>query len=178
MVRGVMGGVGAVVALFGVLLFAIFITTFLTGGNARMGLGTSAGLSIFFGGVTVSGAYLWWQMLGSGPAHSSAAQPGTGSAGAPGLPAGRQSVSAPAAPLASSVEHERRVLQLAESEHGRVTIPEVATHCAMTIEESKHELHQLVLQGVAEIYVTDSGVPVYVFPGFMSDEEKARAAGF
>ena len=56
------------------------------------------------------------------------------------------------------------MLRLAEQEHGRVTVPEVAARCHMTIEEAKTELDRLVLHQVAEIQVTGSGVLVYVFP--------------
>jgi hypothetical protein len=69
-------------------------------------------------------------------------------------------------------------LRLAEQEHGRVTIPEVAARCTMTFEESKTELDRLVLHQVAEIQVTASGVLVYVFPGFLSDKDKAGATEF
>ena len=70
------------------------------------------------------------------------------------------------------------MLRLAEIEHGRVTIPEVAARCTMTVEESKEELDRLVLNEVAEIQVTETGVLVYVFPGFLSDKDKARATDF
>ena len=48
----------------------------------------------------------------------------------------------------------------------------------MTIEESKTELDRLVLNEVAEIQVTERGVLVYVFRGFLSDKDKARAGDF
>ena len=75
-------------------------------------------------------------------------------------------------------DRERQVLRFAESEHGRVTIPETATRCDMTIAEAKATLDRLVLAGAATINVTQSGVLVYVFPGFLSDEDKANARGF
>ena len=68
------------------------------------------------------------------------------------------------------------MLRFAEAEHGRVTVPEVATSCDMTIAEAKATLDRLVTQQAATIQVTQAGVLVYVFPGFLSDDDKARAA--
>lgn len=70
------------------------------------------------------------------------------------------------------------MLRFAETERGRVTVPEVATGCDMSLAHAKETLDRLVLLHVAEIRVTESGVLVYVFPGFLSDEEKARATDF
>ena len=64
------------------------------------------------------------------------------------------------------------MLRFAEAEHGRVTIPEVATRCNMTIVDSKATLDRLVLVEVAEIQVTQSGVLVYVFPRSLSRRER------
>jgi hypothetical protein len=50
--------------------------------------------------------------------------------------------------------------------------------CDLTIAEAKAELDRLAAAQVAQIQVTQNGVLVYVFPGFLSDEEKARAQDF
>jgi hypothetical protein len=177
--RGLFGGLGAAVALVGALFFVYFVIELSRGGNGKTEPGVYAGLIVFFGGIMASGIYLFWRMLvARSAAASGAARPGMGSAGGRRRPAGQQSTAQPDRPPADAAERERRVLKLVEREHGRVTIPEVASHCVMTIEESKRELDRLVLQQVAEIQVTASGVLVYVFPGFLSDEDKARASDF
>jgi hypothetical protein len=48
----------------------------------------------------------------------------------------------------------------------------------MTIAEAKATLDRLVLQQAATIQVTQAGILVYVFPGFLSDDEKASATDF
>lgn len=75
-------------------------------------------------------------------------------------------------------DREGRVLRFAESEHGRVTIPEVATGCNMSVADSKETLDRLASMRVAEKRITQYGGLVYVFPGFMTDEEKAQATDF
>ena len=128
-----------------------------------------------------AGAYLAWRMLRPRPAAAGAARPGAEPAGPTDdgrRPARRPASRERTAPPANAAERERRVLRLAELEHGRVTVPEVAARCTMTMEESKAELDRLVLDEVAEIQVTASGVLVYVFPGFLSDKDKARATDF
>jgi hypothetical protein len=178
MERGIFGALGIVVALFGTLFLVFFVSEFATGGNGRTQPPVYVGLIVFFGGVTASGAYLFWHMLLRRPAASGAARPGVGSSGRAHRAAGQQTTSPADGPPATAAERERRVLRLAEAEHGRVTIPEVAARCTMTLDESKRELDRLVLHQVAEIQVTASGVLVYVFPGFLSDQDKSRASDF
>ena len=49
----------------------------------------------------------------------------------------------------------------------------------MTIAESKAELRSPDGGGATTgVQVTEAGVLVYVFPGFLSDEDKARATDF
>jgi hypothetical protein len=78
----------------------------------------------------------------------------------------------------TEAEREHRVLRYAETERGRVTIAEVAASCDMTVAEAKGTLNRLVTMEAATICVAESGVLVYVFPGFLSDEDKARATDF
>ena len=183
MERGLLVALGIAMSLFGGLFFIYFITEFARGGDGKTQPGVYAGLIVFFGGVLASGVFLAWRMFRRQPATSGASRPGSGPiAGA--HRAGRRDAGrrgqAPDGPLppTTQAERERRVLRLAEQEHGRVTIPEVATRCPMTIAESKAELDRLVLHQVAEVQVTTNGVLVYVFPGFLSDADKARATDF
>jgi hypothetical protein len=180
MERGLLGALGIIIALVGALFFVFFITEFSSGGDGKTEPGVYAGLIVFFGGMLAAGGYLAWRMLRPRPATSGAARPGAGQAGSARRTSGPRGSGQPASgsPPANAAERERRVLRLAEQEHGRVTIPEVAARCTMTFEESKTELDRLVLHQVAEIQVTASGVLVYVFPGFLSDKDKAGATEF
>jgi hypothetical protein len=78
----------------------------------------------------------------------------------------------------SEADRERQVLRYAETEHGRLTVSEVAAGCDMTIAEAKSTLDRLVTLEAATIQVAESGILVYVFPGFLSDEDKTRAGDF
>jgi hypothetical protein len=177
--RGLLGALGIAIALFGALFFVYFVSEWSSGGDGKTTPGVYAGLIVFFGGLTAAGAFLTWRMLRPRPASSGVARPGAQHAGSgrrrqrPGAPG-----EAATAPAANAAERERRVLRLAERERGRVTVPEVAARCSMTFEEAKSELDRLVLHQVAEIQVTTGGVLVYVFPGFLSDRDKAAASDF
>ena len=180
MERGLLGALGIIVALFGALFFVYFITEWSSGGDGKTQPSVYAGLIVFFGGLMTAGAYLAWRMLRPQPTASGAARPGAGQAGPARRAGGRRGSGQPESPPppADEAERERRVLRLAEQEHGRVTVPEVAARCGMTFEEAKTALDRLVLHQVAEIQVTASGVLVYVFRGFLSDKDKAGATDF
>jgi hypothetical protein len=168
MERGLLGALGVIIALVGGLFFTVFAVEAASGGNGRTEPGVYAGLIVVFGGLTAAGLYLAWRMLGPRPSAFGAFRPGSsGGTGRAARPA--------ATPEA---DRERRVLRLAEKERGRVTVPEVAARCDMTVEEAKAILDRLVVHDVAEIHVTDGGVLVYVFPGFLSDRDKAQARDF
>jgi hypothetical protein len=172
MERALLAVVGIVMALFGGLLLAVTITEVVTGGDPDTKPDIYAGLFVFFGGMTLAGVYLAWRMLRPQPTTSGAARPGAAQASGDGAD------QPGSAPPADEAERERRVLRLAEREDGRVTIPEAAARCTMTIEEAKETLDRLVLHDVAEIQVAESGVLVYVFRGFLSDKDKASATDF
>jgi hypothetical protein len=162
MERGCLAAVGIGMALFSAFFVAAAVVESATGGDGKTSPGVYAGLIVFFGGIMVLGGYLAWRMLRPRPAHAGAGQAGGSPAQAPRTDATR----------------ERDVLRFAEAEHGRVTIPEVAARCDMTVLEAKATLDRLVLHQVAEIQVTPAGVLVYVFPGFLSDSDKAGATDF
>jgi hypothetical protein len=177
MERGLLGGIGVAMALFGGMFSAIYVGD-LFSTPRKYELGIDIGLIVFFGGMTLAGIYMAWQMYRTQPAATGAARPGT-----VGQAAGRQGrrqreQDGSPVPPASPAERERRVLQYAEREHGRVTVPEVAANCGMTIAEAKLELDRLAASGAADLRVTEHGVLVYVFAGFLSDEEKSRASDF
>jgi hypothetical protein len=162
MERGCLTAVGAMIALVSAFFVAAAVVESATGGDGETSPGVYAGLIVFFGGTFVGGAYLVWRMLQKRPATSGASGPAAEQPPAPPTEADR----------------ERQVLRFAETEHGRVTIPEVAARCDMTIAEAKATLDRLVTLQAATIQVTSAGVLVYVFPGFLSDEDKSRAADF
>jgi hypothetical protein len=174
MERGLLGALGIGIALFGALFFFYFSTELATGGDGKTRPGVLVGLIVFFGGMLATGLYLAWRMFRTRPASP----PTTGAARPGSSTGGSQGGSAPPSPPRTDAERERRVLHLAQREHGRVTIPEVASRCDMTIAESKATLDGLVLNHVAEIQVTPGGVLVYVFAGFLSDSDKASATDF
>ena len=147
-----LGIAGLVVALFAALFFTVAITELATGGDGKTSLGVYVGLIVFLGLTMAAGAWLAWTRLWQAPGRAGHRPP----------------------PM-SDAEREQRVLDLAERQGGRVTVAEVASRCDLTVDASKAALDQLVLHGVAELQVSEQGVLVYVFPGFLSDEEKARA---
>jgi hypothetical protein len=159
--QGCLAAIGAMIALVSAFFVAAALVESAAGGDGKTSPGVYAGLIAFFGGTFVAGVYLVWYTLGkraatsgtSGPAHEASAPP-------------------------TEADRERQVLQYVESEHGRVTIPEVAARCDMTIADAKATLDRLVSQEAATMQVTEAGVLVYVFPGFLSDEDKARAGDF
>ena len=178
--RGLLGALSIVMSLFGGLFFVLFVGTFASGGDGKTEAPVYVGLIVFFGGMTAAGLFLAWRIFRPVAASFGTTRPGTGATGSAPRPAYRPTPAHPPgpnrpAPPANAAERERRVLRLVEEEHGRVTIPEVAVRCGMTIEESKLELDRMVLHGVAQIHMTENGVLVYVFSGFMSDDEKAQA---
>ncbi len=149
-----LGVAGLVVALISAFFFAAALTELATGGDGTTSTGVYVGLIVFFGLAMAAGAWLAWTRLWRAPGRAGHRPP----------------------PL-SEAEREQRILDLAERQGGRVTVAEAASRCDLTVAESKAALDRLVLHGVAELRVSEGGVLVYVFPGFLSDDEKARASG-
>jgi hypothetical protein len=162
MERGCLAAVGVASVLVSGFFVAGAVVEVASGGDGKTQPAAYAALIAFFGGLLVAGAYLTWRMVHQRQESPAAARP----------------AAERAAPQRAEADRERRVLRVAQKEHGRVTIPEVATHCDMTIAEAKATLDRLVLSEVAEIRVTERGVLVYVFPGFLSEKEKESATDF
>ena len=148
-----LGMLGLVVGLVSALFFAIAVTEFASGGDGTTSTPVYVGMIVFFGLALAAGAWLAWTRLWR----------------APGSTGGRP-------PRMTDAEREQRILDLAERQHGRVTVAEVAARCDLTVQASKAALDNLVLHGVAELRVSETGVLVYVFPGFLSDDDKAAAS--
>lgn len=66
-------------------------------------------------------------------------------------------------PSRANVQLENRLLQVAYAHRGRLTVPQVALHCQVSIEESRELLERMVTQGVAVPQVDDDGTITYVF---------------
>ena len=74
---------------------------------------------------------------------------------------------------ADDVEH--RVLALAATNEGRITVAELALHAAITLEQAELALDGLAARGRADVEVTASGETVYRVRGLMSAGEKSTA---
>jgi hypothetical protein len=66
-------------------------------------------------------------------------------------------------PARPNVQLENRLLQVAYAHRGRLSVPQVALHCQVSIEESREVLERMVSQGVAVPQVDDDGTITYVF---------------
>lgn len=169
MERVLLAAVGGGMTLVGGLFAAYFLGQ-LTSGTSRNTPGINAGLVALFGGLLAAGLFLLWRALRSVRVDGGdIVRPDAASANA-GPPT-------PPSPSTDG-ERERAVLRMAEHEHGRVTLPEVAARCNLTVAEAKVVLDRLVDQQVAHREPTASGGLRYVFRGFLTDEEKARAGDF
>jgi hypothetical protein len=145
--RVVLGWIGIALVLFSLFMVATAIVEILGGGDGKTQPSVYAGLIVFFTGTGVVGAWLIWTNFRKRRAR----------------------------PVSAPVDRDQCILDLARSAHGRVTVAEVASHCDLTLDESKKALDQFAVHDVAEVYVSADGVMVYCFPGFMSDEETRRA---
>ncbi len=149
-----LGVLGAGVAFFSAIFAAALFGELVTGGDGKTSFGAYLGLLVFLSLTLAGGAWLAWTRLWRAPGR-----------------AGHRK------PTPDAAEREQRILDLAEQRTGRVTVAEVASKCDLTVDQSKAALDTLVLQGITELQVSESGVLVYVFPGFLSDDEKSRAEG-
>jgi hypothetical protein len=66
-------------------------------------------------------------------------------------------------PARPNVQLENRLLQVAYAHRARLSVPQVALHCQVSIEESREVLERMVSQGVAVPQVDDDGTITYVF---------------
>ena len=120
----------------GVVLFSLFfvVAAFFDLFIKRDGtdVGVLVGMLVVFGGFTIGGIFIAWNMFRSRPAPP-------------------------------NTDLENRILQLAEAKGCRLTVPMVALHCRVGIEESRAALERMVLQGAATPVVEDDGGIVYDF---------------
>jgi hypothetical protein len=166
--------VGGLIALCSLATLAALMSEAGSGGDGTTQPAVYAASIVLVLAGIACGGYMLWQGLKRRPAEAPTS--------ASGQSTGGTARSGPATTGTASpdpdAERERRILQFAEAEHGRVTVAEVATHCGVTVAQAKADLDRLVQQQVAELQVTERGVLVYVFPGFLSDDEKKSAHDF
>ncbi len=70
---------------------------------------------------------------------------------------------------------EQDILKLAAEKHGKITPAEVVLATKVGIDEAKVMLDNFCANGLAQLNITDKGIMVYVFDGFLSEEEKDTA---
>ena len=73
-------------------------------------------------------------------------------------------------PTGLGQEHSR-LLKLAAHQQGRLTAEEAAIECRVSVQQAEQLLNDLVLQGRADTWVSDSGAMVYVFQGLLEGEK-------
>jgi hypothetical protein len=72
-------------------------------------------------------------------------------------------------------QRERQILSLAERSGGKITPLELAQETNLPLKDAKGLLEALCQRGTAEVEVTEEGNLVYVFRGFLSEQEKASS---
>ena len=70
------------------------------------------------------------------------------------------------------------VMLLARSAKGRLSASEVAAATKLSVAESHQVLKGLIKEGVADIWITDSGGVVYVFPELLEDFKESAKSPF
>lgn len=145
LVRKLLGALGVGVLLVSLLFLALFVGQLF--GESETERPVLVALVVFFAGTAVAGGLL---------ARSGLRQP-------------------PPGPQLTDFDREQRILDRARALGGRVTVAEIAADCDLSLEDSKRLLDRFAVAGAAEVLVTDDGIMVYDFPGFVSKEQKARA---
>lgn len=72
---------------------------------------------------------------------------------------------------------EAELLRLAKQRGGSLTVAEAVAYCDLSRDEAEQRLDDLCKSGFAEVRVSQDGVLVYQFEGFLSLEQKSRAKG-
>ncbi len=72
-------------------------------------------------------------------------------------------------------QRERALLQFIHCKKGMISPIEIVSVSSLNMEEAKRELDNFCVQGAAELRITEGGEMLYVFPGFLDEEEKRKA---
>ena len=143
-----LAGLGSSVALFSVV-FALAFAKLLTQGEGRILYLLGFAVAACVGSYLARHALRGLMDLRTPPEHSSPA---------------------PRSPFAG------QVMLLARSTKGRLSASEVAAATSLSVAESHRVLRSLVKEGAADIWITDEGGVVYVFPElFEGFKETARS---
>ncbi len=70
---------------------------------------------------------------------------------------------------------EQRMIAVTKAKHGRVTDVELAAETRYSLEQCREFLTRMTESGSAERHIGKEGTVVYLFPGFLSEEEKRSA---
>lgn len=70
---------------------------------------------------------------------------------------------------------DRVLLRFIQTKGGMVHPLEIVAASNLNMEEAKRELDNFCIQGAAELRITEAGEMLYVFPGFLDDEQKKKA---
>jgi hypothetical protein len=141
--RILLGVLGVGIAIFSTFFVMFAIGDLVTGGDGKTTKGVLLGLLGFFAGTGLVGVKLMMMGFRSDTKR------------------------VPQEPELTEFEKEQRILAFAGSKAGHVTPTEVALNCRLSLKESEVTLNRLVKQGAAEVQITDDGVMVYTFPGFL-----------
>lgn len=70
---------------------------------------------------------------------------------------------------------EQRMIATAKKKNGRVTDVELVSETRYSLEECRAFLKAMTESGSAEMHIGKEGTMVYLFPGFLSEEDKRKA---
>ena len=146
--RKSLGVLGVLIAIFSSFFVAAAIGDLVTGGDGKTGTGVLLGLLVFFLGTGFAGIVL--------------------------AKIGFKNPTTPNVVELTEFDKEQRILAFAGYMHGRVTAPEVALNCRLSLEDSQETLDRLVTNGAAQIQLTDDGVMVYCFTGFLPRDQQGN----
>ena len=134
-----------------VLLFSLFCVIAAIGdlASGKEEPGIMIGLMVFFGGT----AYGGYRLLRDAGVDAEPTEAGATAALDPR-------------------EHEQRVLALASSAKGRLTVAEVALLPGFDVDSARETLDRLCQKDVAVHAVSDGGAMVYVFDGLLPGEKE------
>ena len=79
------------------------------------------------------------------------------------------------AKVAYANRQEQRMIAVAKDKQGRLTDVELVAETRYPLEECRAFLKRMTDSGSAEINIGPEGTMVYLFPGFLSDEQKRTA---
>ena len=70
---------------------------------------------------------------------------------------------------------DQRMIATAKRKHGRVTDVELVAETRFSLEDCRAFLKEMTESGSAEMHIGKEGTMVYLFPGFLSEDEKRKA---